>query len=98
MTMVGLLMVIGLLLLVGPAGAQEVGRSQDGFYSGQSNSQYSGQTSGRADSRVDGRANRNEGVPPAAGDANKQIQKAPESSPPLNAEAMDSVVRPGAPR
>ena len=55
---------VGIVLcsLTGTAFAQDVGRSQDGFYSGQSNSQYSGQTSGQADSRVDGRANRNEGA------------------------------------
>ena len=57
MRTVGLSMAITLLaLLVGPALAQDVGRSQDGFYSGQSNSQYSGQWSGQADPRVDGRA------------------------------------------
>jgi hypothetical protein len=78
----------------GAVTAQEVGRPQDGFYSGQSNGQYSGQTN----DRVDGRANRNEGVPPAAGDVNKQIQTAPDRSSPTNAESMDSVVRPGVQR
>jgi hypothetical protein len=40
--------------------AQEVGRPQDGFYSGQVN--------GQVDERVDGRTNRNEGLPPSAAD------------------------------
>jgi len=85
-------------LWAGAVTAQEVGRPQDGFYSGQSNGQYSGQASGQADSRVDGRANRNEGVPPAAGDVNKQIRTAPAPSSPTNAESMDAVVRPGVQR
>jgi hypothetical protein len=69
MRMVGLPMAITLLvLLVGPVGAQEVGRSQDGFYSGESDGQYSGQWSGQVNPRVDGRPNRNEGLPPSAAD------------------------------
>ena len=65
----GLPMAVTLLaLLVSPAGAQGVGRPQDGFYSGQSNGQYSGQWDGQVDSRVDGRASRNEGLPPSAAD------------------------------
>ena len=56
MRMVGLPMAVTLLaLLLDPAAAQDVGRPQDGFYSGQSNSQYSGQWSGQVDPRVDGR-------------------------------------------
>lgn len=89
---------IALCVWAGAVTAQEVGRPQDGFYSGQLNGQYSGQTSGQANDRVDGRANRNEGVPPAAGDVNKQIQTAPDRSSPTNAESMDSVVRPGVQR
>ena len=85
---------IALCVWAGAVTAQEVGRPQDGFYSGQSNGQYSGQTN----DRVDGRANRNEGVPPAAGDVNKQIQTAPDRSSPTNAESMDSMVRPGVQR
>jgi hypothetical protein len=69
MRMVGLPMAVTLLvLLVDPVGAQEVGRSQDGFYSGESDGQYSGQWSGQVDPRVDGRPNRNEGLPPSAAD------------------------------
>jgi hypothetical protein len=71
--------------------AQEPGRPQDGFYSGQTGGQSNGQVSGR----VDGRANRKEGASPAAGDATKQLQELPGRSAPTNAEAMDSVVRPG---
>ena len=89
---------LALWLSLGMAFAQETGRPQDGFYSSQSNSQYSGQTKGQANGRVDGRANRHDGVPPAAGDANKQISTIPECAPPTNAEAMDPVVRPGSPR
>jgi hypothetical protein len=69
MRMIGLPKAVTLLaLLLGAAAAQDVGRPQDGFYSGQSNSQYSGQWSGQVDSRVDGRASRNEGLPPSAAD------------------------------
>jgi hypothetical protein len=69
MRMIGLPMATTLLaLLVGPVGAQEAGRSQDGFYSGESDGQYSGQWSGQVDPRVDGRPNRNEGLPPSPAD------------------------------
>jgi hypothetical protein len=51
-----------------PLRAQGLGRPQDGFYSGQSNSQYSGQYSGQVNSRVDGRGNHNQGLPPSAAD------------------------------
>jgi hypothetical protein len=47
-----------------PGAAQQSGRPQDGFYSGQSNSQYSGQV----DERVDGRGSHSEGLPPSAAD------------------------------
>jgi hypothetical protein len=40
--------------------AQQEGRQQDGFYSGQVNAQI--------DERVDGRANKNEGLPPSVAD------------------------------
>ena len=40
--------------------AQQLGRPQDGF--------YSGQWYGQVDTRVDGRPNRNEGLPPSAAD------------------------------
>ncbi|HKO72030.1 MAG TPA: hypothetical protein VJV58_13970 [Bradyrhizobium sp.] len=55
-------------LLVGcawsPLLAQQQGRQQDGFYSGQANAKYNGQV----DERVDGRANKNEGLPPSVAD------------------------------
>jgi hypothetical protein len=51
-----------------PSFAQDYGRPQDGFYSGQSNDQYSGQSDGQVDLRVDGRGSRNEGLPPSAAD------------------------------
>jgi hypothetical protein len=78
MRMVGLPMAVTLLvLLVGPGGAQEVGRSQDGFYSGESDGQYSGQWSGQVNPRVDGRPNRNEGLPPSAADKGNRIYDNP---------------------
>jgi hypothetical protein len=62
--------VLAVLILQGasPLAAQDVGRPQDGFYSGQSNGQYSGQSNEQVDPRVDGRANKNEGLPPSAAD------------------------------
>ena len=52
MRMMGLPMAVALMLaLVGAAFAQDVGRPQDGFYSGQSDGQYSGQWSGQVDPR-----------------------------------------------
>jgi hypothetical protein len=59
---IALLMALPPLALSGnlPLTAQELGRPQDGFYSGQVN--------GQVDERVDGRANRNEGLPPSAAD------------------------------
>jgi hypothetical protein len=83
MRVVDLPMAITLLLLVGPAGAQDVGRPEDGFYSGQSNGQSNG--------RVDGRANRNEGVPPSSGDEAKQQQPVGRTGP-TTAESMDAIV------
>jgi hypothetical protein len=62
--------VLAILILQGasPLAAQDVGRPQDGFYSGQSNGQYNGQV----DERLDGRANKNEGLPPSAADKNNR--------------------------
>jgi hypothetical protein len=78
--------------------AQEPGRPQDGFSSGQTGAPSNGQVSGQVSGRVDGRGNRNEGVPPSAGDATKQNQSISDHSAPTNAEAMDSIVRPGVQR
>jgi len=84
---------LSFLLLFGTltsAYAQQPGRSQDGFYSGQT----TGQSNSPSNGRVDGRANRNEGQPPEVGDAVKQEnnRSAPSSN---NAESMDAIVRPG---
>jgi hypothetical protein len=85
---------LALTMISAPTFAQQSGRPQDGFYSGQTG----GQSNGQASERVDGRANRKEGVPPHAGDEAKRVQGLPDRSPPLDAEAMDQIVRPGAPR
>ncbi len=87
-----LIVVFGLALTAGPAKAQP-GRIQDGFYSGQSN----GQSSGQSDGRVDGRANKKEGVPPSSGDTVKQAPPVGRAGP-ADAESMDAIVRPNAPR
>jgi hypothetical protein len=50
--------------VVPPLVAQQYGRPQDGFSSGQ----YSGQYWGQYNGRVDGRASRNQGLPPSASD------------------------------
>jgi hypothetical protein len=54
--------------LAAPTAAQETGRAQDGFYSGQSNGQSNGQYNGQVDERVDGRGSHSEGLPPSAAD------------------------------
>jgi len=77
MRLVGLPKVIALLLLVGPAAAQEVGRSQDGYYSSESDGQYSSQWSGQVNPRVDGRGSRNEGLPPSAADKDNRVFENP---------------------
>lgn len=83
-------------LLVGPAGAQEVGRSQDGFYSGQSNGQYSGQWYGQVNPRVDGRPNRNEGLPPSAADKdNRRFDNPIDPGDCAEAEMLNPDARPG---
>jgi hypothetical protein len=87
---------IGLALssMIGSGSAQDVGRPQDGFYSGQSNGQSSGQSFGQADGRVDGRASKTEGVPPSSGDGVKQAAPVGRAGP-TDAESMDPIVRPG---
>jgi hypothetical protein len=97
MRVVGFRLAVTLLvLLVGPAGAQDVGRSQDGFYSGQSNGQYSGQWSGQVDPRVDGRPNRNEGLPPSAADKdNGQFDNPIDPGDCAEAEMLNPDARPG---
>jgi hypothetical protein len=97
MRMVGVPMAITLLvLLVGPIGAQEAGRSQDGFYSSESDGQYGGQWSGRVDPRVDGRPNRNEGLPPSAADRNnRQFDNPIDPGDCAEAEMLNPDARPG---
>jgi hypothetical protein len=51
-----------------PSVAQDYGRPQDDFSSGQYSGQYSGEYSGQYDGQVDGRASHNEGLPPSAAD------------------------------
>jgi hypothetical protein len=59
------------MLIVPPTLAQQAGRPQDGFYSGQPTSRSGELPNGQTSERVNGRANRNEGVGPTAGDAAK---------------------------
>jgi thioredoxin-like negative regulator of GroEL len=68
--------------------AQQLGRPQDGFYSGQSN--------GQVDPRVDGRASKNEGLPPSAADKNNRSFDNPISaSDCAEVEALKPDARPG---
>jgi hypothetical protein len=83
-------------LLVSPAGAQDVGRAQDGFYSGQSNGQYSGQWYGQVNPRVDGRPNRNEGLPPSAADKdNRRFDNPIDPGDCAEAQLLNPDARPG---
>jgi hypothetical protein len=97
MRVIGLPMAVTVLaLLVSPAGAQDEGRPQDGFYSGQSNGQYSGQWDGQVDSRVDGRASRNEGLPPSAADnGNRRFDNPIDPGDCAEAEMLKPDARPG---
>jgi hypothetical protein len=75
-------------LLASPSFAQDGGRPQDGFYSGQSN--------GQVDERVDGRGSHNEGLPPSAADKDNWLRENPLSQndcAEVNAVAPDA--RPG---
>ena len=91
----GCLVIFSISVFATTLQAQEPGRKQDGFSSGQTGAQSNGQVSGR----IDGRANRNEGVPPSTGDATKQDQATTsDRSTPTNAEAMDAISRPGVQR
>jgi hypothetical protein len=68
--------------------AQQVGRPQDGFYSGQSN--------GQVDARVDGRASKNEGLPPSAADrGNSTFDNPISANDCVEVEALNPNVRPG---
>ena len=80
------------ILLSSAAFAQQNGRPQDGFYSGQPTDQTTGQVNGR----VDGRANKNEGMSPADADAAKQslIDKNAAQDRANDADAIDRSLRP----
>ena len=94
-----LMALFGSMLTAAPALTQQAGRSQDGFYSGQSNGQISGQSNGQVTGRVDGRANKTEGVPPTVGDASKKPAPSDRvGGYPNDAESMDAIVRPGVQR
>jgi hypothetical protein len=76
--------------------AQQFGRPQDGFYSGQWSGQYSGQWSGRVDGRVDGRPNRREGLPPSAADkSNNKFDNPIDAYDCVEVEALNPDARPG---
>jgi hypothetical protein len=80
------------ILFSSPTLAQQNGRPQDGFYSGQPTDQTTGQVNGR----VDGRANKNEGISPTEGDAAKQslIDKNGADDRANDADAVDRIQRP----
>src|SRR3979411_2794659 len=91
-----LMAVIFVVLVAGPAGAQKVGRPQDGFYSGQWSGQYSGQWYGQVNPRVDGRPNRNEGLPPSAADKeNRRFDNPIDPGDCAEAEMLNPDARPG---
>jgi hypothetical protein len=75
-----------------PSIAQQLGRPQDGFYSGQVN----GQVNGQVDGRVDGRANKHEGLPPSAADkANRRFENPISQDDCAEVAAMNPNARPG---
>jgi hypothetical protein len=79
-----------------PLAAQNEGRPQDGFYSGQSNGQSGGQSNGQIDERVDGRANKNEGLPPSAADkANGKFDNPVSQQDCNEVDALNPDARPG---
>jgi hypothetical protein len=84
-------MALSLLLAIStcsPSIAQQLGRPQDGFYSGQAN--------GQVDERVDGRANKNEGLPPSAADkANRRFENPISQDDCAEVAAMNPDARPG---
>jgi hypothetical protein len=76
--------------------AQQLGRPQDGFYSGRWNGQYSGQWSGIVDLRVDGRAGKNQGLPRSAADkANRLYDNPINAYDCVEVEALKPDARPG---
>jgi hypothetical protein len=78
---------LALLASLTYASAQQLGRPQDGFYSGQSN--------GQVDLRVDGRAGRNQGLPPSAADkANRAFDNPLNAYDCVEVEALKPDARP----
>jgi hypothetical protein len=96
MSRAALVLSVLMTVAVSSASAQQLGRPQDGFYSGQQDGFYSGQVNGQVDLRVDGRASKNEGLPPSAADKSYGIFENP-----LNAydcvevQALKPDARPG---
>jgi hypothetical protein len=88
---------LAILIVFLPSGsAQQLGRPQDGFYSGQWSGQYSGQWSGQVDQRVDGRPNRREGLPPSAADkSNDRFDNPINAYDCVEVEALKPDARPG---
>jgi hypothetical protein len=79
-----------------PLLAQQWGRIQDGFYSGQYCGQYSGQYNGEVRARVDGRGSHNQGFPPSAADQFNQIFDNPlRASDCVEVDAFAPDARPG---
>jgi len=82
------IMLVMLACATSPLLAQDVGRPQDGFYSGQSN--------GQVDLRGDGRASHKEGLPPSAADKSNRTIENPIS--PNDCDEVDAIApdaRPG---
>jgi hypothetical protein len=79
-----------------PSFAQDYGRPQDGFHSGQSNGQYSGQSNGQVDLKVDGRGSRKEGLPPSTADrSNRTVDNPVAASDCAEVNSISPDVRPG---
>jgi hypothetical protein len=82
--------------IMNPLIAQQYGRPQDGFISGQYSGQYGGQYSAQYDGRVDGRASPNEGLPPSAADKDNRTFDNPISSQDcVEVDSLNPDARPG---
>jgi hypothetical protein len=82
------LVVAILINALSPVFAQQPGRPQDGF--------YSGQWSGQVDERVDGRPNRREGLPPSAADkGNRWFENPLSAYDCVEVDALKPDARPG---
>ena len=80
---------LAILIISLPSGsAQQLGRPQDGF--------YSGQWSGQVDQRVDGRPIRREGLPPSAADkSNDRFDNPINAYDCVEVDALKPDARPG---